>query len=175
VQFSDRCSPAFLAMNILTLFDHLTTRPVRVYIPETSIKDNISCGWRAFEGAMLRQVGEKLASIFLRRRVVGQDAQGNIFYSRMEKGLGGEIVEKRYVKYSGGMNALNYDPASVSPEWLQWLAKTRQQPPGAPAEGEEEAGPAVFVENLHENDWLKSEQRKGSKTGRGMPTIPLER
>lgn len=124
---------------------------------------------------MLRQLGERLAFFFLRRRTVGRDAHGNVFYSRLEKDLGGDIVEKRYVKYSRGTNALNYDPASVSPEWLQWLAKTRQQPPGYPAEGEEEVGRTGNVEDLHENDWLKAQQRKSSKTARGMPTIPIER
>lgn len=77
---------------------------------------------------VLRRIGEKLVFLLTRRKLVGTDSFGNKYFVQQEKGMGGELVEKRLVKYPSG-GAFQYDPTKISPEWHQWLSNTREDIP----------------------------------------------
>lgn len=61
--------------------------------------------------------------LFKRQRV-GRDEFGNLYHRHLDKNPDGDLVERRYIKYGGEIDA-----AVIPPEWSQWLRKTRKEPP----------------------------------------------
>jgi len=55
---------------------------------------------------------------------VGADNAGNAYFTKIEKGLNGDSIEKRFVKYAG-----DCDPSKLPAAWASWLSKSRAEPP----------------------------------------------
>jgi NADH:ubiquinone oxidoreductase subunit len=77
---------------------------------------------------VIRKLSEKVVSFLTRRKLVGTDSFGNKYFVKHEKGLNGEMIEKRLVKYPSG-GAFQYDPTKIPPEWHQWLSSSREEVP----------------------------------------------
>jgi NADH dehydrogenase [ubiquinone] 1 alpha subcomplex assembly factor 2 len=79
----------------------------------------------ASRSGLMNQIG-RLSRWFLKREKVGIDEIGNMYYKKLDKDMEGEQIERRIVAYVGGVVG---DPATLPPEWLQWLQRTRHEPP----------------------------------------------
>lgn len=66
----------------------------------------------------------RLKNLLLKQKYVGIDNAGNAYFTKIEKGLNGDLIEKRFVKYAG-----DYDPSKLPAEWASWLNKLRVDPP----------------------------------------------
>lgn len=67
---------------------------------------------------------KRLKALLLKQKYVGVDNAGNAYFIKVEKGLNGDLIEKRFVKYAG-----DYDPSKLPAEWASWLSKLRVNPP----------------------------------------------
>lgn len=74
-----------------------------------------------------RSLLSRLVWTLFKRETVGIDSLGNKYYRQLERQVDGGTIEKRYVKFGGGID--NYDPLSIPPEWSAWLRKTRLDAP----------------------------------------------
>lgn len=73
-----------------------------------------------------QSVSSSISSLFSKKDLVGQDANGNLYYRITETKFGNKI-ERREVKWSQPYFA--YDPRSLQPEWRMWLTRKREDPP----------------------------------------------
>lgn len=80
-------------------------------------------------GTFLGAIFGRLRNAVSRRELVGRDAYGNLFYRKVEVDLSGNQVERRTMQPVNKGNYTSYNPKTVSPQWRQWLSKTRQDPP----------------------------------------------
>ena len=80
-----------------------------------------------FTMGVLARLGARASWALLKKKKVGIDAAGNSYYAQLDKNLEGEIIERRIVSYKESDN----DPTILPPEWIQWLQKTRDEPPSA--------------------------------------------
>ena len=67
---------------------------------------------------------KKVVNFVLRQKYVGADNAGNAYFIKIEKGLNGDLIEKRFVKYAG-----DCDPSKLPASWASWLSKLRADPP----------------------------------------------
>lgn len=85
----------------------------------------------AQQTGLLRSVLTRVKNAISRRELVGTDAYGNNFYRKVETDFSGATLERRTMEAAHKGDYTRYDPQAVSPQWRQWLSKTRREAPTA--------------------------------------------